>query len=387
MTRYSSSILGRVAGVTVMALALFDSSATAQQTNWRHDYNAARREAVEKNRSILIDFVTDNCFWCKKLEADTFRNPAVAAIMAERFITLKVDAERDVNLAQALKVQIYPTVILASVDGRITGIIEGYVEPLKFLAELQRVLGDNSRTAPDWMARDLQEATKAIQGGNNARAIALLKPIVEEYKDRPVQSKALQLLREIEQQAEGRLARAKQMEDRGQMLEAMDTLTELLKSYPNTPAANEATTLLTALATKPEIRERQRARRARELLAQAREEYRTQQFLGCLERCELLVAGYGDTPEGTEAAQMAADIRSNPEWMAKACSSLNNRLSEMYIALAEAHMKKGDSTKAMVCLEKVQQMFPGSSQAQLAQVRLAQLQGRPAQITEFKKQP
>src|SRR5204863_294123 len=82
-------------------------------------------------------------------------------------------------------------------------------------------------------------------------------------------------------QADNRLAHARKMEDQGQALEAIDTLGDLMRVYPGTPAANESKGLLTALAAKPEIRERQRSRRARELLAQARDEFRTQQFYGC----------------------------------------------------------------------------------------------------------
>jgi hypothetical protein len=144
--------------------------------------------------------------------------------------------------------------------------------------------------------------------------------------------------------------------------------------------------MLSALALRPELRDHQRARRARELLAQARDDYRTQQYLGCLERCELLTTSYADLPEGAEAQQMANEIKDNPEFLARACDSLNHRMGVMYLALAESWLKKGQQEQAQLCLEKVLQSAPGSRQAETAQVRLAQLQGTGAtQQAEYKK--
>ena len=66
---------------------------------------------------------------------------------------------------------------------------------------------------PDWMARDFQEASKSIAAGDYAAAVSLLKKVLEDGKDRPVQTKAKAVLDEVEQQAAGRLVRVKQLQD------------------------------------------------------------------------------------------------------------------------------------------------------------------------------
>jgi hypothetical protein len=142
--------------------------------------------------------------------------------------------------------------------------------------------------------------------------------------------------------------------------------------------------MLTNLATQPELKAQQRTRRARELLAQAREEYRTHQYLLCMDHCETLSTGYADLAEGMEAVQLASEIKNNPEWMQQACESLSERLGGMYLALAETWVKKGQPQQAVLCLERVVQSFPGSRQADLAQVRLAQVRGQPTRQAEFK---
>ena len=143
--------------------------------------------------------------------------------------------------------------------------------------------------------------------------------------------------------------------------------------------------MLSELARRPEIKNEQRAKRARDLLAQAREEYRTQHFLVCLDRCDDLMTSYADLPEGVDAMQLAAQIKNNPDWMKQACESLSERLGGLYLSLAETLLKKGQPQQAAIYLERVVQTFPGTRQAEAAQIRLAQIQGHPTQAVDFKK--
>jgi hypothetical protein len=162
-------------------------------------------------------------------------------------------------------------------------------------------------------------------------------------------------------------------------------LTELLRAFPGTQAATDGSQLLTTLATQPELKSQQRTRRARELLAQAREEYRTHQYLLCMDHCDTLASSYADLAEGLEAVQLAAEIKNNSEWMQQACEGLSERLGSMYLALAETWLKKGQPQQAITCLERVLLSFPGSRQAELAQVRLSQVRGQPTRQAEFNK--
>ncbi|MBL8798882.1 MAG: thioredoxin family protein [Planctomycetia bacterium] len=360
----------------------------AAEIQWRSDYNTARKEATEKNRPLLIDFGTENCFWCKRLDASTFLDPSVVSLVNEKFVPLKVDAEKEAQLAKSLQITSYPTIVFGSPDGKILGTVVGFKEAPEFLTILQRnaTVAPAVPAAPDWMMRDFAEAGKAVATSDYARALTLLKAIVQDGKDRPVQLKARQVMQDIEQQAAGRLARAKQLEDRNQYAEAVDGLTELLRVYPGTTAAQEAGQRLNILAARPEMKGGQRVRRARELLAQAKEDYRTQQYLCCLDRCELLAAHYADLPEGADAVQLASEIKSNPEWMKSACDSLSDRLGLLYLSLADTWLRKGQPQQAEQYLEKIVQCFPGTRQAEAAQVRLSYLKGETTWQADFKKQ-
>jgi thioredoxin-like negative regulator of GroEL len=356
----------------------------AQEVEWRLDYNTARREASQKGRPILIDFGTESCTWCKRLDVTTFRDPAVAALLNDRFVPLKIDAERDAPLAAALHVRNYPTIVLALADGKIMEFQEGYLEGPQLAEKLRGVLA--SQAEPEWMLRDYDTAAKAVSAADYARAVGLLKRVLEDGGQRPVQAKARGLLADLEQQAAGQLGRARQMVDHGQTPEASAALAELVRLYPGTQAAREGSQMLTTLGGPGDAKGPPRAARARELLAQAQEEYRTQQYSACLTHCEALQTGYADLAEGAEAGQLAGEIKNNPEWLKLAADSLSDQLGGVYLAMADGWVKKGQPQQAIACLERLIKTLPGSRQADEAQARLAQIQATvPAQAVDFHK--
>jgi thioredoxin-related protein len=374
----------RVWLLAIVVTAVGGAASPAQQISWRSDYASARKAAAEQYRPILIDFGTENCFWCKKLDQTTLRDPAVATVVSGQFIALKADAERDQALTQALRISQFPTLVLASPDGKILGVLEGYQEPADLAAQLTKV--GAAYISPEWMLRDFQEATKAVAAADYGRALVLLKSVTHDGKDRGVQVKARQVLADLEQQAAGRLARAKQLNDRGQDTAAAETLTELLRAYAGTQAAADGSTLLTTIARKPEMRDGVRSQRAREILAQARDDLRSKEYLACLERCETLVSAYADLPESTEGQQLASSIKDDPDRMAQACDTLTQRMGVMYLGLAESWIKKGELREAQVCLEKVLHVAPGSRQAEQAQLHLVKLKRESTTMpADFKK--
>src|SRR4051812_20951087 len=222
----------------------------AEALHWRTDYNAARKEAAEKGLPLLVEIGTDECFYCRKLESVTFRDPAVAAMLAGDFTPLRVDANRDPTLAKALRVQVYPTVVLAGADGKIHAFIEGYLEPARMAEHMKRTV--TAATTTDYLARDFNEASKALAAGDYARAVSLLKGVSKDAGEKPVGVKAREVLAGVERQAAGQVARAKAQEAAGHPLDAADTLAEVVKVYPGTQAAADAAGLMAGLGDKPE---------------------------------------------------------------------------------------------------------------------------------------
>jgi len=55
---------------------------------------SAARKAGEKPKKIFIDIYTNWCGWCKKMDAETFEQPAIAAYLNKHFYPVKFNAEQ-----------------------------------------------------------------------------------------------------------------------------------------------------------------------------------------------------------------------------------------------------------------------------------------------------
>jgi len=113
---------------------------TETKVNWLYDYDQALSRAKDENKPILMDFYTDWCGWCKKLDAETYGDETVAAFLNESFICLKVNAEEHADLAKEYEVLGYPTIVFLSPDGEEIGRIVGYEPPNKFLQDAKNML-------------------------------------------------------------------------------------------------------------------------------------------------------------------------------------------------------------------------------------------------------
>ncbi len=366
-------------------LAIVASALPAQETTvkWRTDYNAARKEAESKNLPMLIDFVRPACPPCERMEQSTFRDPRILSALNEKFIPLRVNGLEEVQLAAQLQINLFPTIVLAGPGGRIRQTLVGFQDADSMNEQLQRLL--TSLTPTDNMKRDYENALKWETSGEYPRAIAALRGIMDDAKSSALQKGAQELLQKIEKRADDQFASAKQLQDKGQTAEALESLTDLLRQYPGVAASKSASEMIGKLVqANAQLKVEQRNKRALELLTQARDFYKSKDYIPCLDRCEIILANYGDLPEGQQAFALAAEIKNNPEWLQAAADVMTDRLGGVYLALADSYLKRGEVSRAEFYLKRVVQAFPGSRLAESAQIRLQQLQTTSPARTEVR---
>ena len=127
------------------ALAAAGAASAEEAVPWLTDYAVARREAHDRNLPLVIDFSTDNCVYCRKLESVTFRDPAVVKLVKEHYVALHLHVgagggKEAAGLAQALGVQGFPTLIFADAAGKVISRQAGFVGPAEFARTAQHVL-------------------------------------------------------------------------------------------------------------------------------------------------------------------------------------------------------------------------------------------------------
>lgn len=356
-------------------LAVATSPSLAQETTvkWRSDYNAARKEAESKNLPLFIDFIRPACPPCERMENSTFRDPRIVAALNDKYVPLRINGLEEVQLAAQLQINLFPTLVLAGPSGRITQTLVGFQDADSLNENLTRLLA--SLTPTDNMKRDFENAQKWEAAGEYPRAISALRTIIDDAKGGPLQKSAQDLLQKIEKRADTQLATAKQLQDKGQVAEALEALTDVMRQYPGVAASKGASEMIgKLLQANVNLKTEQRNKRASELLTQARDFYKSKDYIPCLDRCEIILANYGDLPEGQQAFALAGEIKNNPEWLQAAADVMSDRLGGLYLALADSYLKRGEVARAEFYLKRVVQAFPGSRLAESAQIRLTQLQ-------------
>lgn len=82
-------------------------------------YEELLKESVKNNKLVFIDFYTDWCVPCKQMDKEVFASKRIQDYMAEKFIFLKVNAEKGygIELARANKIKSYPSFVVLKNDG------------------------------------------------------------------------------------------------------------------------------------------------------------------------------------------------------------------------------------------------------------------------------
>ncbi|MCP4650535.1 MAG: thioredoxin family protein [PVC group bacterium] len=106
---------------------------------WYHDMEQAKADASAENKTMLVDFYTEWCGWCKKLDKDTYSNKEVAEF-AKNFICVKIDADKYPQLTKDYKVRGFPSTVFLNSDGTLIEVVPGYMPPDKFLKLMERML-------------------------------------------------------------------------------------------------------------------------------------------------------------------------------------------------------------------------------------------------------
>jgi len=106
---------------------------------WVHDWDKATKAAEKTGKFIMVDFYTDWCGWCKKLDRDTYTDKKVIQLSTE-FIPVKLNAQKEgKELAKKNKVRGYPTILFFDAKGKAVGRIGGYLNPDKYLKAVRKI--------------------------------------------------------------------------------------------------------------------------------------------------------------------------------------------------------------------------------------------------------
>ena len=139
-------------GLTALGFAFSSNKKTIEKTEKTEvsginfqtlSLEEAKTLAKKTNKLIFIDVYTAWCGPCKMMAKGPFKEDKVGKVYNEKFINLKIDAEKDADgpfVSRAYSVRAYPTMIFINGDGKLIKTVIGYqdADALMMHAEMRK---------------------------------------------------------------------------------------------------------------------------------------------------------------------------------------------------------------------------------------------------------
>ena len=142
MTR-TQTILAALAAAFIASAAAAENAAPA--VPW-HGHDIGLERAAEAGKPVLINFTADWCRYCRKMKAETYADPAVAAYMAEHFVPVLVDTDRQKKLQARYGARSLPTIWFLTSEGERITRLPGFVPAPMFLSILEYIATESYLT-------------------------------------------------------------------------------------------------------------------------------------------------------------------------------------------------------------------------------------------------
>jgi hypothetical protein len=126
-------VLCAVVGVSMVAKAMRPKEIVP----WRTDFAASVEEARRENKPVMAYFTATWCGPCQTLKHTTWADKGVAAAL-EKFVPVKIDVDRQPELAQKYVTEGIPAFAVIDPDGTPRKAAVGAMPPADFVAWLNK---------------------------------------------------------------------------------------------------------------------------------------------------------------------------------------------------------------------------------------------------------
>ncbi|MGB3112163.1 MAG: thioredoxin family protein, partial [Candidatus Omnitrophota bacterium] len=158
--------------ILLLVMSSFLMAGELYAISWMTDLRAAVDEAGREGKPILVDFYTDWCGWCSKMDKDTYGNRAVNGLATD-FVCVKINGDKQKQVVQRYKINAYPTTLFLDDKGMVVERVRGYMAPKQFIRIMESVRAKYLRPArkkpekPE-RPRSGHELNGIISGGDRA---------------------------------------------------------------------------------------------------------------------------------------------------------------------------------------------------------------------------
>ena len=92
-----------------------------------YSYEEGIERGKEEKKNVFLNFYTQWCGYCKKMDKETFANSSIIAYLNENFISIKVNSDKERQIANYYYVNGLPTSWFLSKEGSKISSLPGYI--------------------------------------------------------------------------------------------------------------------------------------------------------------------------------------------------------------------------------------------------------------------
>ncbi len=104
--------------------------------------------AKREHRFVVLDGSAEWCHWCHVMEAVTYHDASVRALLDAHFIAAKVDVDERPDIEERYNAYGWPATVIFSPDGQELGKYRGFIAPDRFAEILQAVVASGESSTP-----------------------------------------------------------------------------------------------------------------------------------------------------------------------------------------------------------------------------------------------
>jgi thioredoxin-related protein len=119
-----------------------DSVSSTERIKWI-SYNEGMTAGGKEGKKIFLSFYADWCTFCAKMDKETFKDPAIVKYLNEHFINIKIDTEKENEIARKHFVRGLPMTWFLESNGDKISSLPGYIPPDMFLQILKYIETDS----------------------------------------------------------------------------------------------------------------------------------------------------------------------------------------------------------------------------------------------------
>lgn len=123
-----------IAAASVMSAASAPA-AEPEGVAWIDDPQRALQIARQTGKPVVAFVSSPRCGFCTKMERETWSDPAIARVVAEHYVPLRLKTNRHPGAVRSLRVRVFPTTVVIDHKGNGVNGAAGFLPPER-LAEL-----------------------------------------------------------------------------------------------------------------------------------------------------------------------------------------------------------------------------------------------------------